>query len=207
MIDPPLDGRRTALLSVDFQRDIAEPDGKLAPKEADARQRYDDAIERAIKALGTARSLEMLIAHVRVVFQPGHLGVNDHTRLGHYIVEQGALVKGDPGAEFLSELSPTDGELVVEKRMVSAFEGTDLDQQLRARDISTVVVMGLVTHFAVEGTVRSAADRGFRVVTLSDCCASGDPARHRAALDVLEFLGPVIPVASLAASTTLSGAS
>lgn len=206
MIDPPLRKERTALLSVDFQNDIAKAGGLLAPSDPDALERYAVAIERAERALSTARSLDLLVAHVRVAFAPGHPGANRHTGPGRFIADQNALLEESDGADFVSKLAPTDGELVVTKRMVSAFEGTDLEQQLRARDIDTVVVMGLVTHFAVEGTVRSAADRGYRVVTLGDCCASGSDERHRAALDLLGFLGPVIQSSQLASSVSSTAA-
>jgi nicotinamidase-related amidase len=50
--------------------------------------------------------------------------------------------------------------------------GTELERLLLVRDISTLVLAGGVTNFAVEGTARHASDLGYRVIVLSDCTAS-----------------------------------
>jgi nicotinamidase-related amidase len=60
----------------------------------------------------------------------------------------------------------------VYKRGVSALAGTELDRLFRLRDINTLVLTGVATQFAVEGTAREAVDRGYRVLVLEDCCAS-----------------------------------
>ena len=201
-LDLELAKSRTALLSMDFQHDIAMPGGRLAPTDVDAQNRFAIAMERAERTLGTARSVGLLPIHVRIAVRPGHDSVNRHTTIGRIMSELGALVDGHEGTDFVPTLAPADGELVVTKRMVSAFSGTDLDQILRHRGIDTLILMGLVTHFAVEGTGRDAADRGYRVVTLSDCCASGGPSRHENALDILARLGVVIESSRLAAALT-----
>jgi len=202
MLELELSKKRTALLSMDFQRDIALAGGTLAPTEDEALSRFSAAIDRAERALATARSVGLLPVHVRVAFRPGHDGANRHTSLGRIMSDLGALVDGDEGTDFVPALAPADGELVVTKRMVSAFAGTDLDQILRGRGIDTIILMGLVTHFVVEGTGRDAADRGYRVVTLGDCCASAGTSRHEGALDILGRLGVVLDSRRLAAALT-----
>jgi nicotinamidase-related amidase len=201
MLDIPLiPAGRSVLLSVDYQRDIALPGGAMAPVDTDAQARFGVAIERGSRALGVARALAIPVIHVRIAFAPGYHAVNRHTALGRHMVEHEALQEGSRGAEIISDLAPSGDELVLTKHMVSAFAGTDLDQVLRACDATTVILMGLVTHFAVEGTARDAADRGYRVVILGDCCASGEDRQHRASLDLLSRLGDVIQVASLSAT-------
>lgn len=195
-----LDGKHTALLSLDFQRDIALPGGLLAPSDKVALERFAHAMERAVRALSTARSLDLLIVHVRVAHRPGYAGANLRSPMGRFFEETGALLEGDEGTDFVPELGPSGDEIIVTKRGISAFAGTDLPQLLHQRSIDTVVLMGLVTHFAVEGTARDACDRGFRVVTLTDCCASGNEQRHSAALDILDRIGELTTSASLAAS-------
>ncbi len=80
---------------------------------------------------------------------------------------------------------------------MSAFAGTDLDAILRAASIETIVLAGIVTHFAVEGTAREAVDRGYRVVVLSDACASSGQQRHEASLDILGRIGELASTAEL----------
>ena len=51
---------------------------------------------------------------------------------------------------------------------------------------------GVATNFVVEGTAREAADRGYNVVVVGDCCSSMSQEAHDAALNtVLPFLATI----------------
>lgn len=79
------------------------------------------------------------------------------------------------------------------KRAVSGFAGTDLDPLLRFQDTSTVVIAGIITNFAAEGTARDASDRGYRAVVLGDCCESITDEMHAFALtQILPIVGEVV---------------
>ncbi len=74
----------------------------------------------------------------------------------------------------------------------SAFAGTPLIQDLMARQITDVVIVGLATTFGVESTARAAADLGFSVVVVSDAVSDPDPAGHERSLTrVIPALGRV----------------
>jgi nicotinamidase-related amidase len=49
-------------------------------------------------------------------------------------------------------------------------------------DIETVLVTGVVTNFCVHSTAREAADYGFQVVIVEDCCAAWSPEFHEGIL-------------------------
>jgi nicotinamidase-related amidase len=68
---------------------------------------------------------------------------------------------------------------------VRALAGTELDRLLRLRDVNTLVLTGVATQFAVEGTAREAVDRGYRVLVLEDCGASRVREVHRCSIDVI----------------------
>jgi nicotinamidase-related amidase len=71
--------------------------------------------------------------------------------------------------------------------------GTELERLLRLHDVSTVVIAGIVTNFAAEGTARDASDRGYRVVVLGDCCESITDEMHTFALtQILPVVGEVV---------------
>ena len=65
---------------------------------------------------------------------------------------------------------------------MSAFNGTTLDIMLRNLGTKTVVVVGVWTNVAVEHTAREAADRGYRVVVVSDATSSINAEWQEAAL-------------------------
>lgn len=79
----------------------------------------------------------------------------------------------------MTELEPLASEVVVVKRRVSAFTGSDLEVVLRASDIDHLVLSGIATSGVVLSTLREAADRDYRLTVLSDACADRDAEVHR----------------------------
>jgi len=77
---------------------------------------------------------------------------------------------GQPGNRFKPEVMPLAGESVIAKQTNSAFIGTDLETQLRARGIGDLVVAGVITNNSVEATVRMAGNLGFNVHLVEDAC-------------------------------------
>jgi nicotinamidase/pyrazinamidase len=83
-------------------------------------------------------------------------------------------VAGTPGADSAEGLELPDGTTIVEKAdtaamdAYSAFEGTDLAADLRARGIRRLLVGGLATDYCVLNTVKDALDAGFETVVLED---------------------------------------
>jgi nicotinamidase-related amidase len=186
-----LDAKSAALVLNDLQLAIIS-DSPLAPSEPDALARINAAVDLCAEALKAARRFEMIVVHVRVAFSPGHSEANMHSPMMRFIREKRLLLYGGESTSFDPRVRPNHGEIVVTKHGVSAFAGTPLDQILRTRRVDTVVLGGLVTHYAVEGTARDAHDRGYRVLVLKDGCASATPARHEASLDNLAFLCEVL---------------
>jgi len=77
------------------------------------------------------------------------------------------------------ELLRGNGEVVVTKKRVSAFAGSDLELVLRARDVTGLVLGGIATSGVVLSTVREAADRDYELTVLEDLCLDGDDEVHR----------------------------
>jgi nicotinamidase-related amidase len=80
------------------------------------------------------------------------------------------------------DIKPADGEVVVVKKRVSAFAGSDLEVMLRAYDIKHMVLAGIATGGVVLSTVREAADKDYRLTVLADCCADQDAEVHEVLL-------------------------
>jgi len=174
---------RTALLVMDFQNDLVDPEGAFGSQGAADQVKEKRAIENTARALLTARSVGLSVVHVGVAYRPGHLEANRSAPLFAGVAEADTLVEGTWGAEFHHDLQPVEGDLVITKRAISALAGTELDRLLRLRDINVLVLAGFATNFVVEGTARDASDRGFTVIVLSDCCASFTDEMHRFALE------------------------
>jgi nicotinamidase/pyrazinamidase len=91
-------------------------------------------------------------------------------------------VAGTPGAAFSEQLDLPAGAVVVSKAdtedadAYSAFNGTTLAAQLRARGVRRVVVCGLATDYCVLNTVVDARESGFEVVIVPDAMRAVDVA-------------------------------
>lgn len=84
------------------------------------------------------------------------------------------LRAGSPGCEIKDIVRPHNGEPVIQKRVNSAFIGTDLEEQLRRAGITTLIMTGLTTNHCVETTTRMAGNLGFLTYLVSDATATFD---------------------------------
>ena len=111
------------------------------------------------------------------------------TKSGHPV----RTIRGTEGVKVIDELDPKPTDLIVEKRMLSAFFATDLDFTLRQKGIRTLVVAGVATWACVLKTAFDAVELGYEVIIPADCCASPSPEDHESALKVLGRLRIVKP--------------
>ncbi|MCK0161418.1 cysteine hydrolase family protein [Allomuricauda sp. F6463D] len=82
------------------------------------------------------------------------------------------------GNKFHPAVQPMINEPVFEKTVNSAFIGTDLEFQLKTREISNLVIAGLTIEHCISTSVRMASNLGFNVVLVSDATAAFDKIGH-----------------------------
>ncbi|NNF80947.1 MAG: cysteine hydrolase [Rhizobiales bacterium] len=82
------------------------------------------------------------------------------------------LKLSEPGGAWIKGLEPAACELVVQKDVNSGFIGTNLEIELRRRDVKRLVVAGFFTNMCVETTVRMAGNMGFDTYLVDDACAT-----------------------------------
>ncbi len=105
-----------------------------------------------------------------------------------------------------SELVPEAGyrageDILITKRQWGAFHGTPLDQLLRRRGITTIVMAGIATNFGVESTARAAAEHGYEVVFAEDAMTTMAAEMHQFAITKLfPVIGRVSSSAEISAS-------
>jgi nicotinamidase-related amidase len=78
------------------------------------------------------------------------------------------------GFEIVKQLTPLDGETIVDKGLPNAFAGTELAKHLQASGRKNLIVGGFMTHMCVSATVRSATDNGFMSTIAADTVATRD---------------------------------
>jgi nicotinamidase-related amidase len=168
-----LDPERAALLVVDMLVYFAAPEGRcFLPASVPAARRI-----RAV--LDAWRATEELIVFTR----HAHEGAHDLGTLGRFFSDHIRL--GEPDAEIIPALAPAAGEPSLRKTTYDAFLGTGLEELLRDRGVSQVVVTGVLTHMCVETTARAAFCRGFEVYVPVDATASSSEVRHVSSLEAM----------------------
>lgn len=156
-----------ALLLMDFQARVVERFGSA------------EVVQRAREALDAARGGDVPVVFVRVGFRDGTPEVSARNKSFSALAGQTGMRADSPATQVVNELEPLASEVVVVKRRVSAFTGSDLEVVLRASDIDHLVLSGIATSGVVLSTLREAADRDYRLTVLSDACADRDAEVHR----------------------------
>jgi nicotinamidase-related amidase len=158
----------TALLLMDVQVGIVE------------RYAHDDElIVRITRAIAAARERAIKVIYVVVGFRDDYAEVSANNTNFANIAATGAFTAADPNREIHPAIAPQPGDIIVTKKRVSAFAGSDLDMVLRAQQVDALVLSGISTSGVVLSTARQAADLDFRLTILSDGCADGDDEVHR----------------------------
>lgn len=125
------------------------------------------------KAIAHARGNNIPVIYVIIGFRQGAPEMKAAGRERFENVSMDEFVKIEPA------LAPLPGEIIVTKRRVSAFTGSDLEVVLRAQGIQHIVLTGVGTSGVVLSTVREAGDKDYRITVLSDCCGDRDEEVHR----------------------------
>ncbi len=101
-------------------------------------------------------------------------------------------------SEISSDLDIQPGDHIVTKKQWGAFYGTDLELQLRRRNLDTIILGGIATCFGVESTARAAYELGFRQIFAQDAmsCLSVESHEHALAR-VFPRMGHVRSVAEI----------
>ncbi len=191
-----LDPARVCLVIVDVQYATGSRTTGLGKRLA-AQGKLEDAEYRFARieqyvVPNSKRLLEFCRAHdVRRVFLTYGSEVSDYSDLPDHVLElcRGTNNKvGEREHEIVDELKPLPNERVFNKLGASAFNSTALELVLRVYGVDTLIFTGVSTNMCVEGTMRDAADRGFRCFMVEDACGADSPAMHEASVTVVQRL-------------------
>lgn len=155
----------TALLLIDIQNDYF-PGGAMELVGA------IEAANQAVTLLAACRQKALPIVHIQ-----------------HISTRPGAsfFVPNTTGVDIHESVFPKADETVFQKNYPNSFRGTPLLEHLKSKQISRLVIAGMMTQMCVDSTTRAAADLGFSCLLAHDACATRD----------LTFNGALVPAASV----------
>jgi nicotinamidase-related amidase len=144
----------------------------------------DDALlARLVDVIAAARSKGIPVIYPRVAFRVGYPDVSPHNQLFSGVTGMMDFSVANADTEVHSAVAPQDGDILVLKRRVSSFTGSDLQLVLRSLGVQRLVLAGVMTSGVVLSTVREAADLDYEITVLSDGCADADPEVQRVLME------------------------
>lgn len=152
----------TALIIVDIQNDYF-PNGKMELSNP------EKAADNAAKVLEWFRK-----NNKENIFHIQHIAADP--ALGFFISDT-------VGAEIHETVQPLENESIIIKHFPNSFLKTELERKLKEKEITKVVVVGMMTHMCIDATVRAAVDLSYETTLIEDACATRD----------LSYEGKVVP--------------
>jgi nicotinamidase-related amidase len=179
------DPRKTAVLFIEMQNEFTTDGGRLHDQVREMME-ATGMLQKAVSLVASVRKAGVAIFHAPISFAEDssdnpnrHLGILagcDHDKL---------FVRDTWGAQICDAMRPAPEDvLVVGKHGLSAFPGTNLEAELTARGVETLALGGFMANCCVESTMRDACEKGFNVVTLTDCVATTSADGQRAAVEI-----------------------
>jgi nicotinamidase-related amidase len=141
-----------ALLIVDIQNDYFR-NGKMELVGA------DKAGENAKIILEKFRDKNLTVVHIQ------HIAINPSATF---------FLPDTEGVKINSKAAPEKNEKIIIKHYPNSFRETGLLDYLKSKEVSNLVICGMMTHMCIDTTARAAYDAGFNCIVIGDACATKD---------------------------------
>ncbi len=168
MILNKIDPKKCAVLVIDMQGDFLWPDAPLYSKMG------EDMIPKMSRYLDSCRELGMKIIYTRTAYRPDGADMGSGAKFCEPAAKGIALRDGLASSEVVPELTPKEGDILIDKYKYSAFYGTNLDILLTNLGIETVAITGVCTEACCFSTARDAGFRELGVAFISDMTGTID---------------------------------
>jgi len=185
--------RRTALVLIDLQKGITSLP-TIEPSDA--------IVANSARLAAAFRSRGLPVVLVRTAHS-----ADGRDRLAPRTDAPAISIKRD--ADF-SDLSPELGlggnDIVITKRQWDAFFGTELDLQLRRREVTGIVLAGIATSMGVESTARQAFSLGYQIAFAMDATTDLIQTAHENSLrTIFPHIGQIAMTDAIIASLAVGG--
>jgi gluconolactonase len=178
-----VDPERAVLIIQDMQNDVMMEGGAWAETGAPEHAKEQNVVENVKRLAEACRAAGIPVFHVHYLVEDGAPGLKLNAGLFQGVKETGGLVRGSWGAAPAEGLEPQEGDFVVEKMRMNAWEGTRLEHLLKGLGRDTIIVTGAWTNMSVEHTARTGADKGYYMIVPEDGCSTMNAEWHNASIN------------------------
>jgi ureidoacrylate peracid hydrolase len=179
-----MDPKKTALVLIEYQNDFTSEGGTLH-RAVKPVMDSTNMLANTVETVEKARAMGATIVFAPITFTDDYHELSPEPYgILKGVVDSKSFRKGSWGAEMVDVLKPREEDIVVEgKRGLCGFASTNLDFVLRSRGITDIALGGFLTNCCVESTMRTGYEKGYKVVTLTDCTAALSQEEQRLAVD------------------------
>lgn len=178
-------GKRPALLIVDFQKAFTNEDSPLGGSPL-----IKAAVSNTKELIALAREENLPIIYTVVGYR------EDQRDMGLWPLKVNTLASvtlGSKWVEIDDELEVKPEDIVLTKKMPSAFFNTDLTNILISEGIDTVIIAGCTTSGCIRATAIDSFSYGFRTIIAEECVGDQGIEPHRANLfDINNRYGDIL---------------
>jgi gluconolactonase len=178
-----LDPARCVLIIQDLQNDVMIDGGAFAETGSPEHAKEQNVVENVKSLAETCRAKGIPVIHVWYIVEEGAPGLKLNAPLFQGVKDTGGLVRGSWGAAPAEGLEAQDGDFIVEKMRMNAWEGTRLESLVKGFGRDTIIVTGAWTNMSVEHTARTGADKGYFMVVPEDGCSTMNAEWHNASIN------------------------
>lgn len=203
-----MDPAETALIVIDMQNAYLSKGGYLDLVGFDV-SGSPQVIQAVRKVVDSARAAGLTIIYMQNGFDPEQKEAGPASAPVYHKSNPLKFMRANPGHklitkgtwdyEFVDDLKPHADDIVIHKSRYSSFAGTNLENTLRGRRISHLLVAGVNTNVCVESTIRDAYHKEFFSIMVADATLqAGDQSIFDATVFNIErFLGWVSSTADV----------
>merc|ERR1719469_167659 len=177
----------TAVIVVDFQNEYVRDEGKLHDRVAEV-MKETRMVQKVPHVIREARKAGALIIHSSIIMQHGE-------RFGDLYKEDDPFFKDAWNCKFAEEALPQEGDVIcIGRKNSSVFGGTQVEEELRKKNIKRIFVMGFLTNLSVVDTIME-ADTFFpeaEVIMCIDGCAAFTKEEHYNSMKALTLMSTSI---------------
>jgi len=179
-----IDASKTAVLFIEYQNEFTTEGGKLHDG-VKAVMEETGMLQNSVDVATAARDAGAKVMHIAITFnEDGSDNPNKNLGILKGCHDGKLFTRGTWNAEFCDAMKPLEGDIIINgKRGLDSFPDTTLEEELRANGIENLAIGGFLTNCCVESTMRTAFEKGFNTVTLTDCTATTSSEGQKAATE------------------------
>lgn len=162
------------LLLIDVQQDFLTDE---------ISREFPDYEKNVSNLLGICRQEHIDIIHMRALFRQD----KSDWMVKYKFLDRIPCIEGTPGADVCSFARDMPGEKVITKQTFDGFHQQELRSYLVENKKRFILIAGLITSVCLFLTAANAAQRGYLVAMVEDCCAD-KPAAHKHTMERYPFI-------------------